>query len=310
MNKKFISIKMKITLLVLMILSFIFYASGCIVLIQSNYSLSDYSDEMHLNTNSFKYNFNLINNFLNLTDSYSSHNYNINSSINEIDFNMNSQNIEVINTDNSELNVTIKGFSPSSAQLNLLESSNKITFSPAVDIPDNADIIVSIPLEISNRLTLKFTTSSGDINLSNISSNTLNASSASGDISMNNCNLNYLYASSSSGDINLNSINSYIDTNLNCLSGSIYGNGNFSVLTGTTSSGDIEITFEDKLNNIYLNNNSGDINLCIPSSCGYEVNYNTLSGELISSESIMTNGDKSNTININTTSGDLNIQLK
>lgn len=310
MNKKFISTKMKITLLVLLSLSFIFYASGCIVLAQSNYRLSDYSDELHLNTNSLKYNFNFMNNFLNFTNSYSSHDYNINSNINEIYFNMNSQDIELVNTDDINLNIKIKGFSSSSYQLNLLESNNKITFSPSADIPENAEIIISVPSEISNRLILKLTTSSGDINLSNVSSNTLNVSSASGDINLSNCDLNYLYTSSSSGDINLNSVNSYIETNLYSLSGSIYGTGNFAVLTGTTTSGDIELTFEDKLNNIYLNDNSGDIYLSIPSYCGYEVNYNTLFGELNSSEGIITNGDRSNAININTTSGDLSIQLK
>lgn len=310
MNKKLISLKMKITLLVFLILSIIFYASGCIILVQSNYSLSDYSDELNFNTNSFKYNFNFINNFLNFTNSYSSHNYSIDDNINEIDFNMNSQDIEIVNTDSTELNVKIKSFSSSSAQLNLLKTNNKITFSPTVDIPDNAQVIISIPSDVSDRLTLKLTTSSGDINLNNVSSNTLNASSASGDINLNSCNLNYLYTSTSSGDINLTSVNSYIETNLYCLSGSIYGTGNFAVLTGTTSSGDIELTFENKLNNVYLNDNSGDIDLYVPSNCGYEVNYNTVSGELNSPEGILTNGDKSNTINVNTTSGDLNIQLK
>ena len=157
---------------------------------------------------------------------------------------------------------------------------------------------------------MKINTSSGDINVNNISANTLNASSASGDVDLNNCDLNYLYSSSSSGDINLNAVNSYVETNLSCLSGSIDGTGNFGVLTGTTSSGDISVTFKNNLNNVFLSAVSGDIDLYIPSDCGYEAIYTTISGELNSSNDNLFNGDKSNKININTTSGDLSIELK
>lgn len=310
MNKRFISTKMKVFILVLLILSIIFYASGCIFLIQSNYNLSDYSDELKFDSDSFMYNFDFDNNFLNFTNSYSSNDYNIADNVSEIDFNMSSQDIKVVNTNNSTLNIKIQSFSSSDTELNLFQNNNKMIFSPTVDIPDSAKIIISIPSAFSNKVTLKLTTSSGDVNISNYSSNTLNISSASGDINLNNCNLNYLYSSSSSGDINLTSVNSYVETNLACLSGSINGTGNFAILTGTTSSGDIDITFEDKLSNVFLSAVSGDINLYIPSHCGYETNYSTISGELNSPESNMTNGDKLNTINVNTTTGDLSIQLK
>ena len=310
MSKKFISTKMKIFLLVLLILSIIFYASGCVVLVQSNYNILDYSDEIDFNLDSFKYNLDFKNNFLNFTNSYSSHNYDINDNISEIDLNMNSQNIEVVNTDNKLLNIKIKSFSSSDIELNLSQSNNKMTFSPTVDIPNSAEIILSVPLEVSEKITLKLTTSSGDINLNNYSSNTINASSANGDINLNNCNLNYLYSSSSSGDINMTYVNSHVETNVSSLSGTINGTGNFSVFTGSTSSGDINIDFENKLNNLFIRSISGDIGLCIPSHCGYEINYNTLSGKLNTDETFMTNGDKSSTININTSSGDLNIKLK
>ena len=310
MSKKFISTKMKIFLLVLLILSIVSYASGCIILIQSNYSLSDYSDELNFNSNSFKYNFDFKNNFLNFTNLHSSNESTIEDNISEINLNMKSQKIEVVNTNSNLLNIKIKSFLPSITELNLLKNDNKMIFSPTVNIPNSAEVIISIPLELSNKITLKVTTSSGDINITNYSSNTINASSASGDINFNNCDLNYLYSSSSSGDINMTSVNSYAETNVSSLSGSISGNGNFAVLTGSTSSGDIDITFKDKLNNVFLSAISGDIDLYIPSNCGYEANYSTSFGELNVDENIMTNGDKSSSININTTSGDLSIQLK
>ena len=113
MNKKFISTKMKIFLLALLILSIIFYASGCVVLIQSNYNLAHYSDELNFNPNSLRYNFNFSNNFLNFTNSYSSHDYDITDDISEIDFNMNSQSVEIVNTNTDKLNIKIKSFSSS-----------------------------------------------------------------------------------------------------------------------------------------------------------------------------------------------------
>ncbi|MGL4664240.1 MAG: DUF4097 family beta strand repeat-containing protein, partial [Clostridium butyricum] len=165
MNKKLISTKMKIFLLVMFILSVIFYASGCIILIQSNYNLSDYSDEFNIHPSSLRYNLDFTNNFLNFTNSYSSHDYELDNSISELDFNLNSQNIEVINNNNSMLNIKIKSFSSSNTELNLVNSNNKMTFSPTVDIPNSADIIVSMPSYLSSKVTLKITTSSGDITI-------------------------------------------------------------------------------------------------------------------------------------------------
>ncbi|WP_156332279.1 DUF4097 family beta strand repeat-containing protein, partial [Clostridium paraputrificum] len=101
----------------------------------------------------------------------------------------------------------------------------------------------SMPSYLSSKVTLKITTSSGDITINNLSTNTLNASSASGDINLSSTNLNYLYLSSSSGDMNISSSTTSNETNLTSLSGSINGNGNFGALTGSTSSGDIKLTF-------------------------------------------------------------------
>ena len=307
MNKKFISTKMKIVLLGLLISSIGFYASGCIVLFKSDYNLSDYTYKLNFNPNSFNYNFNFSNNFLNFINSYSSHDYDIDEDIYEITFNSTSQNIEVVNTNDSLLNIKIKSFSSSDTELDLVKNNNKMEFSSNINIPDYADIIISMPKFFSDKIILKITTRSGDININNFASNAINASSASGNINFKNSNLNYIYSSSSSGDINLNSINSYIETNLSCLSGSIKGDGTFGILTGTTSSGNVSLTFKDNLRNIFLSSVSGDIDLQLPSNSGYEVNYNTLSGDLNTDKSNLINNDKSNKININTTSGDLNI---
>ena len=45
--------------------------------------------------------------------------------------------------------------------------------------------------------------------------------------------------------LSVNSSTTSNETNLTALSGSINGNGNFGALTGSTSSGDIKLTFKD-----------------------------------------------------------------
>ncbi|WP_294377536.1 DUF4097 family beta strand repeat-containing protein [uncultured Clostridium sp.] len=307
MSRKFIPIKMKIFILILIILSIVFYASGCILLVQSNYNLSDYSDEFNFNEDSFKFNFN--DTFLNFTNSYSSYDYDINNTISEIDFNMSSQNLKFITSKNNTLNIKINSFSSSSSKLNLITNNNRMTFSSTADISDDAEIIVNMPSDCLNKITLKITTSSGDIDIKGLSANAVNASSASGDVYFDKCNVNYLSCSSSSGDIYLNSINSYMETNLSSLSGSISGDGNFSVLTSKTSSGDMDISINNKLDNTFLASSSGDISLIIPSECDYNTNFSTLSGELTSSKNTLKNGDMSKTINVNTSSGNLCIDL-
>ena len=301
MNKKLISTKMKMFIIGLLILSIIFYTSGCIILVKSNYKLSDYTNEINFRASSFS------NNFFNFINSSSSHDYNIDDDISEINFNINSQDISVVNTDSELLNVSINGFSAPNIQMNLSKNNNKMIFSSNVDIPDYTDIIISIPKSISDKIMLKITTRNGNININNFSYNSINLSSASGDICLKNSNLNYIYSSTSSGDIILDSVTSYIETNLSCLSGSIDGTGNFGTLTGSTSSGDISLAFIDSLQNVFLNSTSGDITLSLPSKLGYEINYSTIYGDLNSNNDLLINGDKSNKLNVNTTSGDLNI---
>ena len=59
MKKKFISTNMKIFMLVLLLLSITFYASGCVVLVKSGYKLSDYANELNINPDAFKFNLNI-----------------------------------------------------------------------------------------------------------------------------------------------------------------------------------------------------------------------------------------------------------
>ena len=306
MEKKFISTNMKIFMLVLLLLSITFYASGCIVLVQSGYKLSDYADELNIDPNALKFSLNA--DGFNFNDSYISRDYTINENINEIDLNLNSQDVKIVNYDGQDLKVQIKSHSTVSSELLEAENDNKLVLNTRYDTPSNASITVSIPYGFNDRGTLKIIASSGDINISNLSMNTLNLSTASGEIDISNLNLNYLSLNSSSGSIDFNNIKVLNETKLTSSSGSIVGSGALGTVNGSTSSGDIELKFKDSLNNTSLSTASGSVDLSLPKNLGYKINYDTISGDLDSSHKQLSSGDESSLINITTTSGDLSIR--
>ena len=305
MKKKFISNNMKIFLLVLFLLSMTLYASGCIVLVQSGYKLSDYADELNIDPNIFKFNFGA--NGFNFNDSSASKDYTINDNINEININLNSQHIKVINYDGQDLKVQVKSHNSMSGELLETENENKLVLNTKYDTPDNASILVSIPSSFNHRGTLKIITSSGDMNVSKISIDTLNLSTASGDIDVSNLNLSYLNLTNSSGDIKFNTITALNETKLSSSSGDIVGSGSLGTVNGSTASGDINLQFKDSLSNTSLSSASGSISLSLPKDIGYKINYKTVSGSLDSSNRELSFGDESSLINVDTVSGDLNI---
>lgn len=200
MGKKLISTKMKLFMLALFLLSITLYASGCIVLAQSGYKLSDYSNELHINPNSFKFDVNLFD----FNNSSISKEYPINNNISEIMLDLNSQDIKVENYEGQTLKVQIKSNSSTSSELLETEDGNKLILSAKYDTPSDATITLSIPNSFNNnRDALKLVTSSGDIQISNLSLDSLNISTASGHTKVSNLNLNYFSSDSSSGDSHL-----------------------------------------------------------------------------------------------------------
>ncbi|MGN0144646.1 MAG: DUF4097 family beta strand repeat-containing protein [Clostridium sp.] len=306
MSKKFITRKIKLFLMIMLVLTVFFYTSGYILLTQSGYNLANYIDKSKSISDFLYLHFN--NAFSELINPYSSCNYDIDNNISEINFNITSQNIQLINSNSDILNVKIKGLFTSDVRLNYTDNGNKIVFSSNVDIPDFTNIIIEIPEFISSRIRLKITTNSGNIDINDFSCNSISLSSANGDITLENSKFNYIYSSSSCGDINLDSVISAKETNLANTSGSINFNGSVENLTANTSTGNMYLTFRDNLKDIFLNSVSGDINLLLPSDLGYEVNFNTLSGTLNADKDDLFNKDKSAKINVRTNNSDLNVQ--
>lgn len=309
MNKKLISTNMRILIFILLILSIIFYASGCVVLVKSGYKLSDYADELNFtahNINSY-FNNEMIN--FNLNESTLSNEQPIGENITSIEFNLTAEDIQLKNYSGDAIKVQIKSnLLNTSAKLPAMESDNKLIFNTIPNNPSNATISISIPYSFNDKGDIKVTTSSGDINISNLSPKSLTLSTASGDIDISNSNYNYLSINTSSSDIHLNNINALKETKLSSNSGLIEFTGNPGALSCTNTSGDINVHIKDTLNNTSLSNISGDISLSFPENSGYKINYETLSGEFNSPNNNLSTGDESSIINLRTVSGDINIR--
>lgn len=310
MKKTLISTNMKIFLLILLVLSIIFYASGCIVLANSGYKLSDYADELNIAAHNFTSYFNNegIKFGLNFNESVTSSEQSLNEGIDSIEFNLTSQHVQLKNYDGDVIKIQIKSnVVLNSAKLPAVESDNKLIFSSTPDTPNNATISISIPSSFNSKGDIKVTTSNGDIDVSNLSLKSFTLSTASGDVYMSNSNFNYLSINTSVSDVDLNNVNNKEETKINSTSGYIRFIGNPSVLNCNTSSSDIDIQVKDILNNTSLSTLSGDISLSLPENCGYKINYNTISGDFNPPSTGLSFGDESSIINLRSASGDMNI---
>lgn len=308
MNRKLISTNMRILIFILLILSIIFYTSGCVVLAKSGYKLSDYADQLNFTTHNINSYFNnkMIN--FNLNESAISNEQPISENIHSIEFNLTAENIQLKNYSGDVVKVQIKSnllHTPS--ELPAIESDNKLIFNTIPNNPSNASVSISIPYSFNDKGDIKVTTSSGYINISNLSPKGLTLSTASGHIDLSNSNYNYLSINTSSSDINLNNITTLEETKLSSNSGSIKFNGNPGILSCANTSGDINLHIKDTLNNTSLSTLSGHISLSLPKNSGYKINYETLSGEFNSPNNDLSNGDESSIINLRTVSGDINI---
>lgn len=299
MKKKFMATYMKIFLLILFLLTITFYSSGCILLVNSNYKLSDYADEIDFNNLDFYYN--------DFDFNYSTveHNYSINDNIKDIEISLESQNLNIIEYDGNDIKVEIKSNRNSNYELSKSEVGNKLTFSSNHSTPKNSTVNISIPNKLINQVSLKLTTSSGNISSSNLNLKSLTIFTASGGANLSNINSEYISINSVSGDIDLNNMSVSSETKISSTSGDISSNGNLGVLYVSSTSGDIDITFKDSLKNSSLGTVSGSISLSIPQECGYKINYSTISGDIDTSK--LSNGNEESLIEIKTTSGDIYI---
>lgn len=299
MKKKFMSTGIKICLLILILLTIVFYSSGCILLVNSGYKLSDYSDEININNFDFYYN-----DEFGLNYKTSEKRYPINNNIKYIEISLESQDLNINEYDGDDILVEIKNNKNSNAEFSKTENGDKIIFNSNYSIPSHSTVNISIPQKIITDISLRLTTSSGDLNLSNLNIKSVSTFTSSGEVSMSNVNSNYISLNSSSGKIKLNSIFAS-DTKITSTSGDIDCIGNFGNLYSSSTSGDMNFSFIDTLKSSSLGSTSGAISLTIPSQCGYKINYYTVSGD--TNFSTLSNGNEEALIDIKTTIGDISV---
>ena len=312
MKHKIISKKIKILLLIIFISSLLCYISGFILLFNTGYTFSQFNKEIKsLNLSKLKFylaqnNFDFSFNKSNLVKEYS-----LNDNINSLYFNLTSQNVEINTYDDETIRVEIKNSELfNTSELLTSETDNTLTFSSLNTVNSSLDVIVNIPQTLINNYNISVSTTTGDISIYNLSTDSLNLSTDSGDISLSDINVNYLNSKNSDGDINLDKISSTFESKFSLNSGELYGNGTFGFMNANNMAGDITLSLNDILKDIYITCVSGNIQLNVPSDANYKVDYSSLSGKLTSPTSSLHNKDDYNIIHITTTSGNTSIDCK
>ena len=125
---------------------------------------------------------------------------------------------------------------------------------------------------------------------------------------------NSLVFDSVSGDLETEFITAD-SAEVNAVSGKIDLDGSFRQVTGSSTSGEVDLALRKCPDKIELTTVSGDVDLELPRNTGFTLHYSTVSGDLESDFPLATErngghiyGDGGGRITIDTTSGDLNIE--
>ena len=317
MKKKFMSTKIKITIISLLIAIIGCYSTSAIILYNSDYKLSNYWDF------DFEFNFDFSNGifgFKNFNKSSGTLTLPYEDSLKDIKVETSSADTEIIFDDTQEIKVDISGnFRKSYDYKNALyefkidENTLKITANDKSSIVKNLELKVHIPSKYKDNLIMY--SSSGDIKLNNSSLNNINLQTSSGDIKANNkITCNEISINASSGEIEFSDLTSSV-TNFTASSGDIDLKGTLGKLSLETSSGEIELyCLNDLENNSKLTSSSGDIKMNLRNINSYTINYSTSSGNLKcdydynkKDKHSYTIGNGASLIDITTSSGDLEI---
>jgi len=309
--KKFMSRRMKIFLSVLATLTILFYIAAAIVLYNSNFNFSSYSDSFHGNWNF----------------GWSNH-----TSMGTVEKEL-PQTVQNIYLNSSSSDYTVKFYSGTTLKIDISGGFfSNFTYSDGLSRTEVTDSNVIIESNDNlNFSDLQFT-----VYIPETYKNSLSIKTASGESSVTGGNLKTLLLSSASGDINLNNVVAN-DTSLEAASGSIdastikankslikTASGDISIkgflgeTTVSAASGSVDLNLSALNGTSNFSTQSGDIDLLIPSEIGYKLTYSSNSGEIsgkninsnnkMNSSYTYTNGDGSKIINANTSSGDLDLR--
>lgn len=299
MKKRIISKGMKIFLSILLILSIVFYTSGCIVLNLSGYKFFEYATDI---------NFHELNFYIN-NSGFNCLNCKIDDKITVLNIVFDSQDVNITEYDGSDINIEFKDKISIKNKIVSIETNNILTLKPSHGIRKNAIINISIPKGFLENNTLTVNTINGNISAKNLNCKSLNVFSANGDMKISTTSSKYLKAETANGDIDLKNMHITNESKIISMSGDIHSMGNFAELYASTKSGDMDFTIFDSLNNTSLNCISGDISLDFPKASDYKINYNTKSGDINISDDIHANKDSKYSIDLKTVSGDISADV-
>lgn len=198
----------------------------------------------------------------------------------------------------------------------------------------NSNLKLDIYVPMNFKDNIKITTSSGDINVSNVNLYNLNVVASSGDVKIYDLIIESLSVKTSSGEqegenlkiVNANFLSSSGNININDLfteslsvetssgdqkfkgleskkssflasSGDIEIYGSTGDVDATTSSGDINLNYDVFSNNITIVASSGDVDIVLPKDAEFNINANTTSGDIESSFPVTVTGKLKNTLN-------------
>lgn len=279
-KKKLISTKMKITMASLFIGSIISFGIAGTTLYNSNYKLSNYFDVNKIEFGFFYNSNGPIGNLISLTNQDITNIENIN-----LEFHSNISFIETYTGNSIEiLTYSIDNLSnfDNITTVNVSNDNNTLTITPndTIDKSTSLQYKIRIPNTYTNNLNLS--SSTGKIDLSSIKLNSLNLNSSDdtlynsaiklNGVTCKNSNINIknsqLYTKNfTTNDLSIECIDSYINTS--ALSGNVSINA---------ISSDVNTIATNELSNLTVSNNSGDINIHLPSDGNFAVNSSVING--------------------------------
>ncbi len=298
MKKAIIPKKMRIFLILLTLLTIIFYGTGFTILKLNNYNFKNYINEIDFSNLNLHFSDNSI-------GSHSEKNFPIDENITTLNLMFKNEDININSYDGNDLKVEVKNSNSISQKLNYTVVNDEATLKTH-NMSSKSTINISIPKSFLEKGDLSVGTISGDIFIKDIKSNSITISATSGDIEISNLNANFIKTSNISGDIEADNVNILKESNLSTTSGTIKCSGYLGETIASSTSGDIDINVSNSIKKTSLNSSSGSISLLIPKSSSYKIDHYTVSGDFNCSH--LENGNDPVSITLKTISGDIDVE--
>jgi len=308
--KKFMSRRMKIFLSVLTTITISCYIAAAIVLYNSNFNFSSYSDSFH---GDWSFGWGNHNSIGTIEKELPQTVQNINLSTTSSDYTVEFYSGTTLKIDISGDFFSNFTYSDGLSRLEITDSNVFIETNTNMNFSD-LDITVYIPDTYKNFLSIK--SSSGELSVNGGSLKNLTASSASGDINLYNVEANDTSLDAASGSITGSTFKANKSI-IKTASGDISINGTLGETSVNAGSGSLDLILSQIGETSNLTTQSGDIDLMIPNEIGYKIAFSSKSGEIsgknlnvdINTSNIysFTNGNGSKLVNVKTSSGDLDL---